>query len=316
MSLLHILTYFSVLIFLIMIIARAIRIASAPIHLRWELYPVPHEKGRSSYGGSHMEEPDWWTKKPEKDPFGELKVMIPEIILLKGVWEHNRGLWFGSFPLHFGLYLLIGNAALAVIAAIMTLAGAPVGSDAAGFAGFLASLMVILTWAGGVLGLFGSVVMMFKRLFDRGLSNFATPSHYFNLVLLGAIFLTALGWVATADNFAAQITSYYAGMLTAAPVGDIAAFGYWNIGASIFFVLYLPFTHMTHFFTKYFTYHKVRWEDEPNLPGGVLQERINKQLNYPVSWSAPHIGADGKKTWLMIATTNPWEKKDVNKTEE
>jgi nitrate reductase gamma subunit len=287
-----------------MIIARAIRIASAPIHLRWELYPVPHEKGRARYGGSHMEEPDWWTKEPEKDHLGELKVMIPEIIFLKGVWEHNRGLWIGSFPLHFGLYLLIGNMVIAIIAAIMT------------FAGFLAALIIVLTWAGGILGLFGSVVMLYKRMFDPGLSKFASLSHYFNLIILGGIYLTAILWAAGAADYPAQLVSYYAAMMTGTPMADIAASGYWNIGVSVFFVFYLPFTHMTHFFTKYFTYHKVRWEDEPNLPGGKLQERINKQLNYPVSWSAPHIGADGKKTWLMIATTNPWEKKDVNKTEE
>ncbi|MFP4527054.1 MAG: hypothetical protein ACLFQX_00775 [Candidatus Kapaibacterium sp.] len=315
MSLLHYFTYFSALIFLIMVIARAIRIASAPIHLRWELYPVPHEKGKASYGGSYMEEPEWWTKTPEKDHFGDLKVMIPEILLLKGIWEHNRSLWFGSFPLHFGLYLLIGNIFIAIIAAIMMLAGTPVGPEAAGFAGFLITLMTVLAIAGGALGLFGSVVMLFKRMFDPGLRSFATPSHFFNIIIMGAIFLTALWWAIAQPAFGSQLTAYYASMLTASPV-ELPAIAYWNIGFSLFFVFYLPFTHMTHFFTKYFTYHKVRWEDEPNVAGGKIQERINQQLNYPVSWSAPHIGADGRKTWLMIATTNPWEKENDNETKK
>ena len=38
--------------------------------------------------------------------------MIPEILLLAGVWEHNRKHWFLSFPFHFGLYLLAGLIAL------------------------------------------------------------------------------------------------------------------------------------------------------------------------------------------------------------
>jgi hypothetical protein len=57
---------------------------------------------------------------------------------------------------------------------------------------------------------------------------------------------------------------------------------------------------MTHFFVKYFTYHDVRWEDEKNLPGGRLEEKIKAVVSQPVSWSAEHIQADGKKTWLDL----------------
>ncbi len=34
---------------------KALRFAAMPLHLRWELYPVAHEKGRASYGGSYIE---------------------------------------------------------------------------------------------------------------------------------------------------------------------------------------------------------------------------------------------------------------------
>ena len=43
-----------------------------PMHVRWELYPVAHEKGRASYGGSYFEEVDWWTKPREVDKLGEV----------------------------------------------------------------------------------------------------------------------------------------------------------------------------------------------------------------------------------------------------
>ncbi len=33
-----------------------------PIHLRWELYPVPHEAGKAEYGGGYLEETSWWSK--------------------------------------------------------------------------------------------------------------------------------------------------------------------------------------------------------------------------------------------------------------
>ena len=70
---------------------------------------------------------------------------------------------------------------------------------------------------------------------------------------------------------------------------------------------------MTHFFTKYFTYHSVRWEDSPNVSGGKMSKEIEKLLNQPVSWAAPHIGADGHKNWIALATTMPkGETKDEN----
>ena len=36
--------------------------AASPLHVRWELYPVPHEGSKTVYGGSFMEEKDWWTQ--------------------------------------------------------------------------------------------------------------------------------------------------------------------------------------------------------------------------------------------------------------
>jgi len=59
-----------------------------PLHVRWELYPVKHEAGKKAeYGGSYMEERNWWGKKRERSLFNEIKYMVPEILLLRGLWE-------------------------------------------------------------------------------------------------------------------------------------------------------------------------------------------------------------------------------------
>jgi len=60
---------------------------------------------------------------------------------------------------------------------------------------------------------------------------------------------------------------------------------------------------MMHLFAKYFLYHNVRWEDEPNVKGGKLEKKVKEALNFGVSWSAPHIQAG--KTWAEVATTLP-----------
>ena len=44
---------------------------------------------------------------------GEIKVVIPEVLLLKGVWASNRTLWWWSFPMHLGLYLTVAFSGLA-----------------------------------------------------------------------------------------------------------------------------------------------------------------------------------------------------------
>jgi len=60
---------------------------------------------------------------------------------------------------------------------------------------------------------------------------------------------------------------------------------------------------MMHLFAKYFLYHNVRWEDEPNIKGGKLEAKVKEALNFGVSWSAPHIQSG--KTWAEVATTLP-----------
>jgi hypothetical protein len=66
------------------------------------------------------------------------------------------------------------------------------------------------------------------------------------------------------------------------------------------FLIYLPFTHMTHFVGKFFTYHFVRWDDAPNLRGSDYERLIADLLQRPVAWSAPHVQQG--KSWAEVAT--------------
>jgi len=60
---------------------------------------------------------------------------------------------------------------------------------------------------------------------------------------------------------------------------------------------------MMHYLAKYFTYHKVRWDDAPNLKGSKIEREIKEALNQPVSWSAPHIQPG--KSWSEVAKGLP-----------
>ena len=110
-----IISYILVVIFMATFIYKTRKMAKLPIHLRWELAPVPHEKGKSHYGGSYLEDYDWWTKKREKSLVNEAIYMGKEIFFLKGVYENNKKLWYFSFPFHFGMYILTCAAILTFI---------------------------------------------------------------------------------------------------------------------------------------------------------------------------------------------------------
>ncbi len=312
-SILLLITYLAVLVFVVSVAHRAIKIASLPLHLRWELYPVAHEKGRADYGGSYLEESNWWTKPRESSMAGELKVMVPEILLLAGVWEHNRSHWLRSFPFHFGLYLLAGLLALLLAGGIATAAGADISPEGGTVATILYHATYVIGYAGLVLGLLGSLALVARRLLNESYREYTKKADYFNLAFFVVTIAVALIGHATADPHFAEVRAYFARLVTfdfsttvSGPTGLIAV----EIVLVSILSAYIPLTHMSHFFTKWFMYHDIRWSDEPNFVGGKIEKRVNEALQYPVSWSAPHIRGDGKKTWAEVATEGVEENKE------
>jgi len=313
MLFLQILAYVAFFIFLVTNITRFIRMATTPVHLRWELYPVAHDTKRFKYGGSFLEESDWYTKEIHKSTIGELRVMLPEILLLKGIWEHNRSLWFWSFTFHIGLYLLSGLMALLIVSGFIIGLNIYNGYEyLSGLGKILYNLQNAMLVAGCAIGTLGSIGLFFKRMTDREMSVSSTFGTYLNIVFIGAIFVSGLVMFA-GGNAIDSLLKFYHSMVTFQPVDSTLGTAF-SVHAAIsaLFLLYLPFTHMTHFFMKYFTYHEIRWEDTPNKRGSALEKKINEQLAYPVSWAAKHLNADGKKNWVDIATEEVTkdEKKD------
>ena len=146
------------------------------------------------------------------------------------------------------------------------------------------------------------------------MAQFNNFSHYFNLLLLGAIYATGFLWAATDTAYAYKAAGAIAGWLSASAIPELPAIAYWHIGCVLFFLVYFPFTYMTHGFIKYFTWHDIRWEDEPNLPGGKVSGKVAAMVNQKVTWAAPHVDSDGNKTWAEIVT-NPVEMKPEEKQE-
>jgi len=279
------------------------RAATLPMHLRWELYPVPHEPGRARYGGSILEEVNWWTKPRRVNHAGTLRAMMVEILSLKGIFEHNRALWWGSFPFHWGLYILVTGLVLNVKIILADLVGLTALTAPA------MALVPVLAWLSFILGTVGGIILLGLRLTSRKMRAFNTPGHYFNLLLTLAIFISGLIWIAGDAAWPEHACDLLTALIGFRDLPPLSAAGAWHAGLMLFFMAYFPFTHMTHAFMKFFTYHHVRWEDAPNMAGGKMQSRIERLEGQPVSWSAPHVGADGRKTWTQIVGETGEQKK-------
>ena len=275
------------------------------MHLRWELYPVAHEGKRAHYGGSYLEESDWWKKPREVSLLGELKVMIPEILLLVALKEHNPRLWTRSFPFHFGLYLVAACTALMIGAGILSALAPPIMARSVGS---LLHLAIFLCGIGGlILGIGGSFGLLHRRLGKPELRRFAAPADIFNLLFFVVTFGVALATFLLVDRDFAIVPLFVQNLVTFnfAPLPGTGMEAFLpSISATLMaaLVAYIPLTHMSHFVGKYFAYHAIRWNDTPNLRGGGEEKAIGELLSRPVSWSAAHIGGDGKKTWADVAT--------------
>ena len=283
-------------IFAVMFLLRSLKMARQPVHLRWELSPVPHEKGKSHYGGSYLEEFEWWTKPREKSLVTEGIFMFQEILFLKSVWENNRRLWWFSFPFHFGMYMLIVAGAVFVLGGLAKTAGLPTP----GLGVFQLGVPLVAAVGYG-LGTVGAIGLLVARLSDSRLKPFTTPVMLFNLVLLLGVFISGVIALAT-SNYSLGVLGYLKALLTADMSVELSGVLTAHLALAMIFLAYLPFTQMMHFVAKYFTYHQVRWNDEPMTAGSRMERQVVALLGQPVTWSAAHLKADGKKNWVDIAT--------------
>lgn len=290
-------------LFLIGCILRIVQYGRAPRHLRWELYPVPHEEPvRAAHGGSYFETANWWQKPQHFSLAGEVGAMAPEMLFLKGLWEYNRRLWYASFTFHLGLYCSIATAGLVLLAA----AAESVSPQLAAGATFdgVVNVYRALGIAATVLTIAGACLLLYFRLSDPGLKNYAAPADIFHLIFFIATFaVLAVGYALAPAGL--SIRGLVSGLLTFNT--QVSAGGLFGVGLLMASALaaYIPFTHMSHFIAKYFTYHQVRWDDHVNVRGGKLEAELKGSMGWKPTWSAPHVGANGERTWAEVASMNP-----------
>jgi nitrate reductase gamma subunit len=279
---------------LVVVAVRTLAIARQPIHLRWELAPVPQSGKKGGYGGSYLEEYEWWSRPRPHSRTAALIYTAKEMLLLRSVWKHNRGLWPLTFALHYGLYLLVGLSLGMAVVAVLSIAGLEALA-----APLLRRSLSALVLLGYLLGSAGAIGLLLKRAFDPDLRPFSTHSRYFNLLFLGTVFLSGCyAWLRSGD-YVAEVSRFAHGLIALEANATVAFPLSFHLAVSLLFLLYLPVTDMIHFIAKYFTYHAVQWDDRPQ--NGSMERELRGLLRQPVTWSASHVGSDGRKDWADVA---------------
>lgn len=286
---LNVLIYIAVIIFAVVLGAKVIRYATMPVQLRWEIYPVPHEK-RAEHGGSYYEEQEWWKKPREKTILGEIKDTLKEMLFIVKVFKNKRTLWYLTYPFHLGIYLILIWFLLLFISAVLDLL--MLKSEVLDYLTLLVGAIAMI-----LMFIFG-IALLIKRAADYDLRSLSAPVDYFNLIfILAVVFTGLLAWM-NDPNFSLA-KDYMKSLITfkdPPKVSDITAV---HIVLLSLLLIYIPFSKMTHFVGKYFTYHRIFWDDELNVKGSKINEKVKRYLNYKIKWGASHV--DPNLTWAENA---------------
>ncbi|MFC2036164.1 respiratory nitrate reductase subunit gamma [Chloroflexota bacterium] len=287
---LQITTYLFCVLAVVILVTKLQRYTKISTHLRWELYPLAGEKNRPS-GGSYLEEPEWWSNPPEKKSFlEEIKFMGQEVLFFKEYFHLNRNYWFFVYPFHIGVFSFTIFLALLLIGAITALGNISVSAESVNAWGVFLHYATLIT--GGtslILGVLGCIGLLVRRSTDNNLKPYTKRKDYLNLSFVLVVFLTGLfSWLLVDFNLSIA-REYVYSLITFSPIKNIEPILTSHILLILLLAVYIPFTNIMHFFAKWFTYHKIRWDDEPNLRGSNLEKRLGSMINQPISWSAPHL---------------------------
>lgn len=301
----YLLGYLAVLGFICLAVLRiSTYVKASPLHIRWELYPIPHEgPKKSAYGGSYMEESNWWTKPRHVDHWEDIKAILVEVLCLHSTYEHNPKLWIRTYPFHVGMYLLMGGTMILVFCVFLQICGI---SPDCGFMVFVGNVINAIVLLGAFCIAGGGIALIVRRLADKGLRKYSALEQYLNLfsfVLFGL--LTLCAWTFNASYYEVARNFIY----------NLFTLNFQSLGstwfvlsmlAGYFVLIWIPVTNMRHLILKYFLYHDIRWGDEATVYSNRNKKLIEENLHLKEDWSAQHISENGgAHSWVDVATSNP-----------
>ena len=307
--LLAIAMYFGYLFIIVMYSAKLVKYLKLPMHLRSEVYPViPGDQ--TSREKSYYENLGWWTKPRRRNNLRRVWFLISDYFVLSEYFRRDPGYWFVLYPWHIGFITIITFHILSFFGALFSVLGIPVTRESSSVVGTVMYYLCLSTGAiSFTAGLFGSIGVFVKRLATKDLRDYATPQTYFTYLLLLAVFLSGLYAWCFVDPTFSEYRDFWKGLITLKPI-DVEPETAVHILLFAFLLMYLPFTRSLHYITRLFGFLLIRWDDEPNLKGSLIERRVNEALNQKLNWGAPHIKAGS--TWKdVVSEETPRGKNEV-----
>ena len=300
-------TYFGYIFIILMYSIKLIKYLHLPLHLRSEVYPViPGD--RTFKERSYYEYPDWWTRPRRHHLLQRVWFLFSDYFLLREYFRRDKSYWVFLYPWHIGFIMIIAFHIFSFFAALASLFGVPIGDGSPSVFG---NVIYFLTLATGIIsfttGIFGSIGIFVKRLADRDLRIYTTPQNYFTYLLLLAVFLSGFySWYSVDPTFSVY-RNFWTGLITFKPI-DVEHTTASHILLFALLLVYLPFTRSLHYITRIFGFLFIRWDDEPNLRGGMLEQKVKNMLGLTLDWGGPHIKS--ASTWREAAFEGTFREKE------
>ncbi|MBO4353148.1 MAG: hypothetical protein J5818_06620 [Eggerthellaceae bacterium] len=266
--------------FLVLSAAKFAKYAKFNQHSRMDLYPVPKEgNGRGKYGGSYMEEDEWWKKERSINTGAEWLDIFKEMFFIRKLFVNQKSLWFSSFVFHGGIYVMMLWSILLLISAFVCPDWLAAVINVVGVIGFAAA---------GI----GALTLLLRRIFDKSLAVYTTPVEYFNLVFILVVLATgAVAWLTAASPIetAKAVVSFNFAEMPAIVAVHLVLMG--------LMMLYIPASKMGHYAGKFFAFRSVMWNNEPNLPGSKVAADVHASnaAGASVTWSAHQPSSDNSQ---------------------
>lgn len=180
-----------------------------------------------------------WTLYPVPEGTGgQLRYMLREMITFETLHRFNRRLWIWSYAMHMAM------AGFSIFFVIAVAGWLPV---------FPARLCLAVTVA-------SALSIMVMRLSDANLRVLSSFEELFNLGFLALA--AASVWLAIAVH-PTNFISYAAALASfKKPLLPLSASQLFAVVVAGLFIVYLPWSKMAHYISKYFTYHKINWQKQ------------------------------------------------------
>ena len=181
-----------------------------------------------------------WTLYPVPEGLtGQLRYMAKEMFTFETLHKFNRRLWFGSFAMHMAM---VG----AVLFFVLYLAG-------------LSTKLVIQLCLLALL--IAAIYIIGLRIYDKNLRLLSNFEEFFNVAFLGGVAMAGLA--ASVPHVPVPLRLYFLGLIEFHPNASfLSTVHIMAILLGGLFLIYLPFSKMIHYVSKYFTYHHINWQKE------------------------------------------------------